>query len=203
MAKKFDPRTILKNSIIYNTYQYIVGGVRARRLFIENDVSVKANQKILDIGCGPGYLIDFLPKVDYTGIDIDSNYIKTAKERYKDKTFHCTSIEAFNLEALHTFDIVITAGVIHHLDDAQALTLFELAKKALKPNGRLVTLDGCFIDKQNLISKTLLKHDRGKFIRHEDEYFYLASKHFNNVSAKIENKYFHIPYSLIIMNCKN
>ncbi|TGV02568.1 class I SAM-dependent methyltransferase [Flavivirga rizhaonensis] len=203
MAKKFDPRTFLEKSIIYNTYQYIVGGVRARRLFIENDVSVKANQKILDIGCGPGYLIDFLPEVDYTGIDIDSNYIKTAKERYKDKTFYCTSIEKFNLEAPHTFDIVITAGVIHHLDDVQASTLFELAKKALKPNGRLVTLDGCFLDKQNLISKTLLKYDRGKFVRHEDEYFYLASKHFNNVSAKIEDKYFHIPYSLIIMNCKN
>lgn len=202
MSKHFDPRAILEKSIIYNTYQYIVGGVKARRVFIENDVAIKPNQKILDIGCGPGYLIDFLPEINYIGIDIDENYIKTAKENYPDKTFYCTNIEDFNLDEPYTFDRVIAAGVIHHLNDEQALSLFKLAKKALKPTGKLVTLDGCFTEKQNIISKTLLKYDRGKFIRNKKEYFDLAATHFNNVSTKIEENYFHIPYTSIIIDCK-
>ncbi|OIQ17376.1 trans-aconitate 2-methyltransferase [Lacinutrix sp. MedPE-SW] len=201
MAKSFDPRRILENSIIYNTFQHIVGGVKARRLFVKNDVRLQANQKILDIGCGPGYLIDFLPDADYTGIDIDANYIKTAKERYPNDTFYCTAVEDFNLEAPNTFDVVIAAGVIHHLTDAQTSRLFELAKKALKPNGRLITLDGCYIEKQNPIAKKLLDMDRGKFVRTEDEYFFLASKHFDNVSVKIDNTYFNIPYTSIILEC--
>ena len=203
MAKSFDPRRILENSIIYNTFQYIVGGVRARRLFVENDVRLQVNQKILDIGCGPGYLIDFLPNADYTGIDIDANYIKTAKTRYPNDTFYCTAVEDFNLEAPNTFDVVIAAGVIHHLTDSQTSRLFELAKKALKPNGRLITLDGCYIEKQNPIAKKLLDIDRGQFVRTEDAYINLTSTFFCNVNSKIANNYFHIPYTLMIMECKN
>jgi len=201
MAKSFDPRRILENSIIYNTFQYIVGGVRARRLFVENDVRLQVNQKILDIGCGPGYLIDFLPNADYTGIDIDANYIKTAKTRYPNDTFYCTAVEDFNLEAPNTFDVVIAAGVIHHLTDSQTSRLFELAKKALKPNGRLITLDGCYIEKQNPIAKKLLDMDRGKFVRTEEKYIALASKHFNTVNSKVDNSYFNIPYTSIILEC--
>lgn len=201
MAKSFDPRRILENSIIYNTFQHIVGGVKARRLFVENDVRLQANQKILDIGCGPGYLIDFLPDADYTGIDIDVNYIKTAKERYPNDTFYCTAVEDFNLEAPNTFDVVIAAGVIHHLTDSQTSRLFELAKKALKPNGRLITLDGCYIEKQNPIAKKLLDMDRGKFVRTEEKYIALASKHFNTVNSKVDNSYFNIPYTSIILEC--
>ncbi|WP_299890744.1 bifunctional 2-polyprenyl-6-hydroxyphenol methylase/3-demethylubiquinol 3-O-methyltransferase UbiG [uncultured Lacinutrix sp.] len=201
MPKTFDPRSILENSIVYNTFQHIVGGVRARRLFIKNDVKIKANEKILDIGCGPGYLIDFLPKVDYTGIDIDAKYIKTAKERYKDKTFYCTPVEDFNLESPNTFDVVIAAGVVHHLNNEQASALFDLAKRALKPNGRLITLDGCFIDKQNPIAKKLLQLDRGKFVRREEEYKVLANNHFNTVTTKIDETYFNIPYTSVIVTC--
>lgn len=199
MSKILDPRSILENSIIYNTFQKIVGGVRARRLFIENDVNIKPNQKLLDIGCGPGYLIDFLPEVNYTGIDIDSNYIKTAKEKYKDKIFYCTPVEDFNLEQPNTFDVVIAAGVVHHLNDLQAAALFKLAKKALKPGGKLVTLDGCYVENQNPIAKKLLDLDRGQYVRTESEYLKIAEQHFSNVNTKIDTTYFHIPYTSIIL----
>ena len=198
-----DLRNILKSALIYNTYQYIVGGVRARRLFITKDTKIAEGMKVLDIGCGPGYLIDFLPEVDYTGIDIDQHYIETAKNSYKYKQFYCKSVDDFKLEAPHTFDVVISAGVVHHLTDQQSSKLFELAKKALKPNGRLITLDGCYTDKQNIISKKLLDLDRGEFIRTENEYKSLANKHFTEINTKIDNSYFHIPYTSIIMECKN
>ena len=47
MSFKLDPRKILSHPIIYTTYQKIVGGYRARKLFVENNVNAKEGQKIL------------------------------------------------------------------------------------------------------------------------------------------------------------
>ena len=82
MVKYLDPRSILNFSFLYTSYQYIVGGIRARRLFVENDVNVKTGDRVLDIGCGPGDILKFLPEVEYVGIDVDANYIDTAKKKY-------------------------------------------------------------------------------------------------------------------------
>ncbi|WP_282136653.1 class I SAM-dependent methyltransferase [Seonamhaeicola maritimus] len=202
MLKSLDPRSILKVSLLYSTYQYIVGGIRARRLFVENDAQIKLGEKVLDIGCGPGDILKFLPKVDYTGCDMDATYIKTAKEKYPQYSFHCAGVEDFKLETPNTFDVVITTGVIHHLNNEQARTLFNLARQALKPNGRLVTFDGCYIENQNPISKKFLDMDRGNFIRRENDYVNLASPYFSSIKTKIDETYFRIPYTSIIMECK-
>ena len=58
MPLNLDPRKILSHPVIYTSYQKIVGGYRARKLFVENNVNIQSGQKILDIGCGPG---DILP----------------------------------------------------------------------------------------------------------------------------------------------
>ncbi|WP_299556118.1 class I SAM-dependent methyltransferase [Seonamhaeicola sp.] len=203
MRKLLDPRSILKLSYFYTTYQYLVGGIRARRLFIENDARINAGEKVLDIGCGPGDILRFLPEVNYTGCDINPKYIKTAREHYPQYDFHATSIEKFKLKDPQTFDVVITTGVIHHLNDNQVKTLFNLAKNALKPEGRLVTFDGCYIANQNPISKKFLDMDRGNFIRNEKEYVFLAKQYFSDVKTKIDETYFHIPYTSLIMECKN
>ncbi|AEH01629.1 hypothetical protein Lacal_1782 [Lacinutrix sp. 5H-3-7-4] len=43
--------------------------------------------------------------------------------------------------------------------------------------------------------------DRGKFVRTEEKYIALASKHFNTVNSKVDNSYFNIPYTSIILEC--
>jgi len=203
MIRLLDPRSILKASFLYNFYQKLVGGVRARRLFITKDVNINPNQKILDIGCGPGYIIDFLPEVNYTGFDIDPNYIETAKKTYPDKSFTCSSIETFHIEDPHTFDVVICAGVLHHLNDEEASTLFKLAKQALKPEGRLLTFDGCYVKNQNPVAKKLLDLDRGKYVRTKSEYLRITKQHFSNIETKIDTNYFHIPYTSIVIKSFN
>ena len=203
MTHQFDPRYILRIPFIYTTYQKLVGGYRARKLFVENMVKVVPNQKILDIGCGPGDILDFLPTVNYLGIDLDSNYIEKAKKKYENRgKFICTTITDFTISEPGSFDIVIASGVLHHLNDTESIKLFEVAYNALKFNGRLITYDGCYIKHQNLISKLFLKLDRGKFVRTKNEYEKLASHHFSNVKSIIEEEYFRIPYTSIGMECK-
>ena len=202
MSSKFDLRNVLRHPIVYTTYQKLVGGYRARRLFIENHVPITPGQKLLDIGCGPADLLDFLPKVDYTGIDHDADYIAQAKKKYGDKgTFICADVDELKLSANEHFDFIIAAGVLHHLDDAQCLHLFDTLSKVLKPGGRFVSMDGCFIPNQNKISEYFLKKDRGEFVRTQQAYEVLANKGFDNVEVTIDESYFKIPYTSIILSC--
>lgn len=204
MSKQFALHYILRHPFVYSSYQKLVGGYKARRLFIEDIVHTSLGDKILDIGCGPGNILEFLPDVDYYGFDSDTNYIESAKRNYgKRGTFICAEAHEFIVPDPGTFDIVIASGVIHHLNDDEARALFQIATRALKPLGRLVTLDGCFITGQNIISRYLLKFDRGLYIRKQPEYEKLAYEAFKNVESVIEEHYFHVPYTLLIMDCKN
>ena len=105
-------------------------------------------------------------------------------------------ITAKNLES---FDLIIMNGLIHHLNDFQVIELFKHAKSILKPCGKIVTLDGCYVKSQSIIAKKLLDFDHGKYIREHKEYMSLASKVFDSVVAHIRHDMMLIPYTLIIM----
>ncbi|RKZ72106.1 MAG: hypothetical protein DRQ57_17815, partial [Gammaproteobacteria bacterium] len=49
---------------------------------------------------------------------------------------------------------------MHHLDDAETLQLFKIAHAALKNGGRLITMDGVFMEKQSPIARWIISKDR-------------------------------------------
>lgn len=203
MAKFSFSQFILRNPLVYWSYQKLVGGDTARRLFIKNHVKPIEGAKLLDLGCGPGNILDFLPVMDYYGFDIEPDYIEAAKKKYgKRGKFICASMDKFKVPNPGTFDIAIATGVIHHLNDDETKNLFKIASQALKPSGRLVTFDGCYIKNQNIIAYLMLKFDRGKYVRKKNEYENLASQLFSSVNSIIDQTYFHLPYTSIIMECR-
>ena len=92
--------------------------------------------------------------------------------------------------------------MLHHLDDSDALALFELAHTALKEGGRFVTYDGCYIEGQSKIAKFIISQDRGRFVRTKDEYCNLASQIFSNVKQELREDLLRIPYTHLIMECR-
>jgi len=54
---------------------------------------------------------------------------------------------------------------VHHLDDAEATKLFDLARSVLRPAGRLITFDGCYVPGQSPAARWILSRDRGQFVR--------------------------------------
>lgn len=75
---------------------------------------IKESSKVLDVGCGKGALIPYLPKCNYVGIDISPSNIDTARERYLDKNFvlgDATKLLFCNNE----FDYIICVETIEHL----------------------------------------------------------------------------------------
>lgn len=61
---------------------------------------------VVDIGCGPGYPVKWLPGADYHGFDISSTYIAYARSRYGDRgEFHCDPFGPKHLRQVPPADI--------------------------------------------------------------------------------------------------
>ena len=175
----------------------------ARVAYARQYLEVRAGERVLDLGCGPGDILSALPDCEYVGIDVEERYIEAARKRFGGRgTFRCGPLEHFVLEAPESFDLVMANGVLHHLDDPQAEAMLRLAARAMKQGGRMVTLDGCYIQGQSRIAKALLRRDRGKFIRDPSAYLKLADAHFRDVRSDVRHDLLSFPYTLLIMTCR-
>jgi hypothetical protein len=63
-------------------------------------------------------------------------------------------------------------------------------------------LDGVWAAGQSRFAKFLLSRDRGRFVRHADEYVALASTSFSAVNSTVRHDMLRIPYSHIILECR-
>jgi SAM-dependent methyltransferase len=145
-----------------------------------------------------------LPPVEYVGVDQSARYIEAARSRFGSRgRFDVRSISETLGYDYSDFDIVLATGVLHHLSDEGALSLFRLAKSVLRPEGVLVTLDGVYVAGQSAIARGLLRLDRGKFVRSERDYLALASDVFPTVEPHIRHDLLRIPYTHLVMRCTN
>jgi SAM-dependent methyltransferase len=196
--------SILSLPSAYSLYQSLVGGLRGRERVIREIVRPGPGERVLDIGCGPGDVVDYLPPgTRYVGFDESEAYVSAARQRYGDRAeFYCERVGEKTFEARGEFDVVLAFGILHHLDDPEALELFRLAARGLKPGGRLFTLDGCYVPGQSRFARWMLDMDRGKNVRTEEEYLRLARAVCGEVTPVIRHDLFRIPYTLLILECR-
>jgi SAM-dependent methyltransferase len=171
--------------------------------YVRTVIRPSRGDRVLDVGCGPADILEVLPDVHYTGIDLSPQYIDHARSRFGSRgTFVCQSVAIAAVDSPGSYDIVMANGLLHHLDDADALRVFEMARCALKPTGRFVTLDGCWVGGQSLFARLLLAMDRGKFIRSEEAYLTIASRIFPRIEARIHHQLLRVPYTHITLECR-
>ena len=189
-------RSVLSHPRVYEAFQDIMGATAVRTQLVRDFIRPVEGMRILDLGCGTAEILRFLPPtVDYVGYDMSAQYIAAAQAKFATRgTFHCRLLERAEVATLAPFDLVMGLGVLHHLDDATADQFMALARAALKPGGRVLTLDPCYAPGQNPLARFLIARDRGQHVRDEAAYRAIAQAHFPTVSGALTHRTW-IPYT--------
>lgn len=185
---------------LYHAYQQLGGFFAARLRALEAYLPIEPGMRILDIGCGPGHIVDHLPPgVQYTGIDVDERNIAFARRNFGTKGKFLLGFFDEDLAAeLAPLDLIMMNGVMHHIDDQELDRTLRNVKAALSPHGQLFTLDGCFAPGQPRIAKWLLENDRGEHVRSAPAYHKLLSASFDAVDLHVRDDLATWPYTFAI-----
>jgi SAM-dependent methyltransferase len=136
---------------------------RFRRLIRER-VGDTQGRRILDAGCGIGnYRRSF--GVDYVGVDINPDYIETARKRFAGRF---EVMDATDLRLIgDRFDDVVTIATTHHLSDEQFIAMARGALAVLRQGGALHIIDAILPVSPSVTFKTFwFGLDRGRYPRH-------------------------------------
>lgn len=194
-------RSVLAIPTAYQFWWNLVGGPAFAKVLVNEYVKPSIGARILEIGWGPGTIVRYLPPSEYSGFDLSPKYIALAKRRFPKAHFVCERVSQFSLAKERGFDVVLALAIVHHLEDAEARQLFQIAYDALKPGGKLVTFDGVWTDGQSPAARWLLARDRGEYVRTEREYVEIASQVFSNIRPSVRHDLLRIPYTHLILEC--
>lgn len=195
---------ILDRAGVYDALQGLLLRKGSRERYVGEFIRPFPGCRILDIGCGPAAILAHLPGTigRYTGFDMNPGYIEAARRRWGPRgEFFCRKVEAATLPAGEPYDIVLANGIVHHLDDAEAGQLFGIARRALRPGGRLVTYDNVYVEGQHWFARWLIGRDRGRAVRSRAAYEALARGRFQHVDSALLHDTLRVPYTILIMTC--
>jgi SAM-dependent methyltransferase len=193
-------KSLLESPAAYQAFQQAGGFFGARVKAIAEFLTIAPGSRIIDIGCGPGYIREHLPDaVDYIGFDIDEAYIAHANKKFGARgRFFCRFFDADAAKEFAPVDIVMMNGVLHHIPDAELAGTLANIRAVLHPGGLLFTLDGCYRPGQTAFRKWMLDNDRGQHVRDEAGYRALLEQHFETVNLYIREIYSRVPYTFVV-----
>ena len=115
-----------------------------RKAMLLSVLPKKQYQKVLDLGCGNGFVTTRLPGKEIIGVDVSANAIRHAKDRSKEFP-HIQYLQhsIFDLPDLGwsaSFDLIIITGVLYpqYIGKSEKLA-YIILDDLLKKNGHLVS----------------------------------------------------------------
>lgn len=106
---------------------------------------VPLNGKVLDLMCGPGYLLEQIhllrPDVSLTGIDLDPRYVTYASARSEGIRYVQADVRDWNTD--DRYDGVLCTGSVHHLPYSDQPRLFGKLAMLIKQGGFGICAELC------------------------------------------------------------
>lgn len=114
-----------------------------RREILIGELSAFNSTRVLDIGCGNGFITESIPGTSVTGVDISSTAIHEAKQRSTSDHIEYQSASLFELnpEIIGTFDCIVITGVLYGHYIGKSLPLvYQIVDSLLEDNGTLLSV---------------------------------------------------------------
>jgi SAM-dependent methyltransferase len=150
-------------------FQMMFGATREKKRLALKHLGNHSN--VIEIGCSLGVLgraFAEVPGLRYLGIDIDPQAIEHAKARFageKNLSFSTQTIRELGDQG-RTFDYVLFANILHHVDDPTAIDLIRDAARLVAPGGTMVVIEPDTLRLEDtLFIRSVYKLERGQFRR--------------------------------------
>jgi SAM-dependent methyltransferase len=196
---------ILSRPMVYQALkQAVVPGGLTRRLVAEH-FTVRDGGRVLDLGCGYGdFAPYFVERSEYIGVDHNDRYLRSARRRYGKlgARFMEADVTDPAVRESGPFDLVMMAGVLHHLPSPTVREMMSLVRPLLGPGGRFVALEPVFDPEQSLTARLTIAADRGRFVRDEDGYARLIGEGFSTVRTSVVRDLLRIPYTHVVISAE-
>ena len=116
--------------------------VREMHMYMKALGLADGNLRVLDFGCGIGvsepYLRCYFPGADIFALDVSRESIELARERNRDLDRVTFSVfDGVHIPFPGPFDLIMIAGVLHHIDSVMRINILSAIKDILSPEGKL------------------------------------------------------------------
>ena len=102
---------------------------------------LRKDQRILDVGCGTGFLLKALETAGYEhlwGVEIDENQYREACRRLERTQLARQDAFRYLENCKERFDIIFFYDFVEHIAKERIVTLLRLAREVLEPTGVLI-----------------------------------------------------------------
>jgi SAM-dependent methyltransferase len=175
---------IMSQPIVYRLWMAPFAEDKFAPIRTHNDLSKV--RRVLDVGCGPGTNTGHFAQSDYLGIDLNPEYIETAK-RHHGRRFLAIDAAEFSAEHDDRFDFILINSFLHHLDTPTTRSILLNLSRLLTPDGDIHVLE-LVLPRSRSVARFLAGADRGKFARPIEEWTDIFENIFDKVILE--------PYSL-------
>jgi SAM-dependent methyltransferase len=165
----------------YNLAQKVIAGPLHKRVeeMMISEMPDIAGRKVLDVGCGPGNYSGLFSNAQYTGFDLDPNYIAYANLTFKKPNASFLVGNAVTPPLFsEKFDFIFSVGLYHHISDEGTIQSLKALQGMIAEGGSLFIVDAVFPNNLNVLGYVLRKLDRGKHVRSFRAYKELIESNF-------------------------
>ena len=136
-------KNLPKSEIYEQEFEYMSWGIAVRKVLETIKHNAPKNGNILDLMCGPGYLLGELSKkrndLLLEGVDISDEFIQHAQNKYPNISFYVGDVLSW--QTTKKYDVVACTAGIHHLPYDKQEWFLKSISQLLKPNGFAIFAD--------------------------------------------------------------